>query len=95
MFSSENRVQRVVRTIIEILTLLTGIAAVVLAVLTFINTKANSFMFPIIFILGAGMNILSGIKFVMTNNKGGAIARFVSGIVLIGISAVSYMTIGG
>ena len=95
MVSQENKTQRVIRIIIEIMTSLTGVAAVVLAVLTFINTKANSFMFPIIFILGAGMNILSGIKFVMTGNKGGAITRIIVGVVLIGIAAASYVVIGG
>lgn len=95
MFSKENRTQRVIRIIIEIMTSLVGVAAVVLAVFTFINARANSFMFPIIFILGAGMNILSGIKYIMTGNKGGAIARMIVGAVLIGIAAASYVAIGG
>ena len=95
MFSSENKVQKTVRIIIETLTVIIGAAAVILAVMTFINTRANSYLFPIIFILGAAMNILSGVKSAMTDNKGAAVTRFIIGALLLAVAYVTHVSVGG
>ncbi len=95
MFATENKLHKVIRITIDILNLVLGIGVVVLAVMAFINTADNKWMFPLIFLMGGVMNLLAGIKFFMTDRKTGGIASVVTAVVLVVISVVSYMAIGG
>ena len=58
MFASENKFQKIIRTILDILNVLLGVGVVVLAVMAFINTDNNKWLFPIIFMMGGVMNLL-------------------------------------
>lgn len=92
---SGNRLHKVIRSIIDVLNVLVGIAVVVLAVLTFINTTQNMWMFPIIFLAGAVMNLLTGIKYLLTERMISGIVVIVFGIFLSAVSFFSYYAIGG
>lgn len=67
MFASENKFQKIIRTILDILNVLLGVGVVVLAVMAFINTDNNKWLFPIIFMMGGVMNLFTGIKAMMTD----------------------------
>ncbi len=95
MFSSGKRFPRVIRIIIDILNVLLGIAAVVFAVLTFMNTQGNAWMFPIIFIIGGAMNFLTGIKHLMNDKKVNGIILEVASVIVWVIAYLSYVAVGG
>ena len=95
MFSSGKKVSRVIRIIIDILNVLLGIAAVVFAVLTFMNTQDNAWMFPIIFIIGGAMNFFTGIKHLMSDRKVNGIILEVAAVVVWIIAYLSYVAVGG
>lgn len=93
--SGGNTLHRIVRLIIDIVNVIIGIAVVVLAILAFINTGANMWMFPLIFLLGGIMNTVTGIKYMMTDKFTiGIVAEAVSALLYI-VSYVSYTAIGG
>lgn len=95
MFSSGKKVSRVIRIIIDILNVLLGIAAVVFAVLTFMNTQSNAWMFPVIFIIGGAMNFFTGIKHLMNDRKANGIILEVAAVVVWIIAYFSYVAVGG
>lgn len=95
MASSGGRFKKAVRIIIDFLNVIIGIGAVVLAVMTFLDTQSNKWLFPLIFLLGAAMNLLTAIKHLMTERRvTGAIMLFVA-LLLMGIAYVSRIAIGG
>lgn len=95
MASSGGKFKKAVRIIIDFLNVVIGIGAVVLAVMTFLDTQNNKWMFPLIFLLGAAMNLLTAVKHLMTERRvTGAIMLFVS-LLLTGIAYVSRIAIGG
>ncbi|MCM1308614.1 MAG: hypothetical protein NC223_08455 [Butyrivibrio sp.] len=95
MASSGGKFKKAVRIIIDFLNVVIGIGAVVLAVITFLDTQNNKWMFPLIFLLGAAMNLLTAVKHLMTERRvTGAIMLFVS-LLLTGIAYVSRIAIGG
>ena len=95
MFASENKFQKIIRTILDILNVLLGVGVVVLAVMAFINTDNNKWLFPIIFMMGGVMNLFTGIKAMMTDRKVTCIVSVVAAAVLAVISIMSYIAIGG
>lgn len=95
MFASENKFQKIIRTILDILNVLLGVGVVVLAVMAFINTDNNKWLFPIIFMMGGVMNLFTGIKAMMTDRKVIGIVSVVAAAVLAVISIMSYIAIGG
>ena len=95
MFASENKFQKIIRTILDILNVLLGVGVVVLAVMAFINTDNNKWLFPIIFMMGGVMNLFTGIKATMTDRKVTGIVSVVAAAVLAVISIMSYIAIGG
>lgn len=95
MFASENKFQKIIRTILDILNVLLGVGVVVLAVMAFINTDNNKWLFPIIFMMGGVMNLFTGIKAMMTDRKATGIVSVVAAAVLAVISIMSYIAIGG
>lgn len=95
MFSSGSKVQKIFRIIIDIMNIIVGIAVVIFAILTFVNTEKNSWMFAIVFLGGGIMNLLTGIKGIMTDRTGWAIAMFGFAIALFVVSYLSYRIIGG
>ena len=95
MFATENRFQKIIRIIIDIINVVLGIGVVVLAVMAFINTADNKWMFPIIFLMGGGMNLLTGIKFFINDRNSSGIMAIVAAGLLMVISVMSYMAIGG
>ena len=95
MFASENKFQKIIRTILDILNVLLGVGVVVLAVMAFINTDNNKWLFPIIFMMGGVMNLFTGIKAMMTDRKVPGIVSVVAAAVLAVISIMSYIAIGG
>lgn len=95
MFASENKFQKIIRTILDILNILLGVGVVVLAVMAFINTDNNKWLFPIIFMMGGVMNLFTGIKAMMTDRKATGIVSVVAAAVLAVISIMSYIAIGG
>ncbi len=82
MFASENKFQKIIRTILDILNVLLGVGVVVLAVMAFINTDNNKWLFPIIFMMGGVMNLFTGIKAMMTDRKVTGIVSVVAAAVL-------------
>ena len=95
MFSSGKKSSKVIRIIIDILNVILGIVAIVLAVITFINTSANAWMFPLIFLMGALMNLLTGIKHIMNERKAQGIVLLVAAVVLTALTYASYVAVGG
>ena len=95
MIASENKFQKIIRTILDILNVLLGVGVVVLAVMAFINTDNNKWLFPIIFMMGGVMNLFTGIKAMMTDRKVTGIVSVVAAAVLAVISIMSYIAIGG
>ncbi len=95
MFASENKFQKIIRTILDILNVLLGVGVVVLAVMAFINTDNNKWLFPIIFMMGGVMNLFTGIKAMMMDRKVTGIVSVVAAAVLAVISIMSYIAIGG
>lgn len=95
MFSSGNKMQKTLRIIIDILNVIIGVAVVILAVLTFINTHKNSWMFTYVFLGGGLLNLLTGIKGMMNDRKVGAIVMFCFAAALFVISILCYRIIGG
>ena len=95
MFSSGKKSSKVIRIIIDILNVILGIAAIVMAVITFINTSANAWMFPFIFLMGTLMNLLTGIKHIMSERKAQGIVLLVAAVVLGAITYASYVAVGG
>jgi hypothetical protein len=95
MFSSGRRSSKVVRIIIDVLNIILGVAAIVMAVITFINTTANAWMFPLIFLVGALMNLLTGIKHMMCERKAQGVVLLVVSVVLLILTYASYVAVGG
>lgn len=95
MFATENRFRKIIRTILDILNVLLGVGVVVLAIMAFINTDNNKWMFPIIFMMGCFMNIFTGVKMMATDRRSGGIASIVAAALLAVISIMSYIVIGG
>jgi hypothetical protein len=95
MFSTDNKLKKAVRIIIDIVNVVIGVATVVFAVLTFLNTTENAWMFPIIFLLGGVMNLITGIKHLMWDRKVNGIILLVIATLLIGVAYATYVAVGG
>lgn len=95
MFSTDNKLKKAVRLIIDIVNVVIGVATVVFAVLTFLNTTENAWMFPIIFLLGGVMNLITGIKHLMWDRKVNGIILLVIATLLIGVAYATYVAVGG
>ncbi len=95
MFSSGKKSSKIIRIIIDILNVILGVAAIVMAVITFINATANSWMFPLIFLMGTLMNLLTGIKHIMSERKAQGIVLLVVAVVLAALTYASYVAVGG
>ena len=95
MFSTENKLKKAVRIILDIMNVLIGVAVVALAVLTFTNTAKNAWMFPIIFLLGGLMNLITGIKHLMWDKKTNGIILLVVAALLFFFSYATYVALGG
>ncbi len=93
--SNSGKLQRIIRLIIDILNVIIGVATVVLAILAFIYTGKNMWMFPVIFLLGGIMNGLTGLKYFITDKKIAGIVAEVFAMVLFVVCYMSYMAIGG
>lgn len=90
-----NKFSKILRIVIDVLNVILGVSAIVLAVMVFIHTKENQWMFPIIFLIGCIMNLISGIKYLMTDRKISGIVAEVAAVILFVIAFVSYRAIGG
>lgn len=95
MFATDNKLKKAVRIILDIINVLVGIAVVVLAVLTFMNTAKNAWMFPIIFLLGGLMNLFTGIKHLMWDRKVNGIILLIVAAALFGVAYAAYVAVGG
>lgn len=95
MFSTDKKLKKAVRIIIDIVNVVIGVATVVFAVLTFLNTTENAWMFPIIFLLGGVMNLITGIKHLMWDRKVNGIILLVIATLLIGVAYATYVAVGG
>ena len=95
MFSSGNKFSKVIRIIIDILNVALGLGVVVLAVMTFMNTKGNAWMFPFIFLMGGLMNLLTGIKHLMNDRRADGIVLEVAAVILFAVAYASYRAVGG
>lgn len=95
MASSGGKLKKAIRIIIDFLNVVIGIGAVVLAVMTFLDTQNNKWMFPLIFLLGAAMNLLTAIKHLMTERRISGIIMLFFGLLLTGIAYASRIAIGG
>ncbi len=95
MFSTDNKLKKAVRIIIDIVNVLIGIAVVVFAIMTFMNTADNAWMFPIIFLLGGVMNLITGIKHLMWDRKLNGIILLVVAALLFGVTYATYVAVGG
>ncbi len=93
--SGGNKTTRIVRMVIDVLNVILGIAIVCLAVMAFINASSNMWVFPIIFLLGGAMNMITGIKNYMTDRKISCIIAEVAAVALFIVSYVCYNAIGG
>lgn len=81
--TKSNRTERKIRLAIDILNVIIGIAVTGLALIAFLNTKDNMHLFPYIFLLGGSMELLTGIKFFITDMK-------LQGFIMEGFAAVIY-----
>jgi len=88
MFATEKKLHKAARIVIDILNLVLGLAAVVMAVFTFLNVGQYKWMFPFIFAAGGLLNLLSGIKQLITDNKARGIVLIVVGLLVIGLAIV-------
>ena len=95
MFSTDNKLKKAVRIIIDIVNVVIGVATVVFAVLTFLNTTENAWMFPIIFLLGGVMNLITGIKHLMWDRKVNGIILLIVAAALFGVAYAAYVAVGG
>ena len=95
MYSGGNKIQRIIRIIIDCLDVILGAAAIVLAVMVFLDTQKNMWMFPIIFCVGGMMNLITGVKYFMTDRKVSGIVSEVVAVVLFVIAYVSFLAVGG
>lgn len=95
MYSGGNKIQRIIRIIIDCLNVILGAAAIVLAVMVFLDTQKNMWMFPIIFGVGGMMNLITGVKYFMTDRKISGIVSEVVAVVLFVIAYVSFLAVGG
>ena len=87
--------QKVVRLVIDVFNVILGIAAIVLTVMDFVNTKGNMWAFPIIFAVGAVMNLITGVKHFMSDKKVAGIISEVAAVALGVFAFVCYRAIGG
>lgn len=94
MYSNGNKFQRIVRIVIDGLNVILGIAAIVLAVMVFLHTEKNKWMFQLIFLLGATMNLITGIKYVMTDRRIPGIISEVIAVFLFAVAYFSHVAIG-
>ncbi len=92
---SRGKFAKFVRSMIDILNILLALSAIALAVMVFINTEDNRGLFTIIFIVGAAMNFITGIKFFMTDRKGSAIGVWIAAAVLGVLAFFTYRIVGG
>ena len=92
---SRGKFAKFVRSMIDILNILLALSAITLAVMVFINTEDNRGLFTIIFIVGAAMNFITGIKFFMTDRRGSAIGVWIAAAALGVIAFFTYRIVGG
>ena len=95
MFSTDNKLKKAVRIILDVINVLIGVAVVGLAIFTFMNASKNAWMFPIIFLLGGLMNLLTGIKHLMWDKKTNGIILLVVAVLLFGVTYATYVALGG
>lgn len=95
MHSGRNSIVRIIRVIIDILNIILALSVIVLAVMVFIDTDKNSWMFTIIIASGATVNLISGIKFFMTKRNAAGIVSEIAAVILFVISYICYRTVGG
>ena len=95
MRSGKNNFQKVVRLIIDVLNVIFGIAAIVLSLFVFVIAGNIKWMFHIIFSIGGLMNMMTGIKYLMTDRKVSGIISEVVAVILFVVAYVSYLAIGG
>ncbi len=94
MSSAGGKLKKAVRIIIDFLNVAIGAGAVALAVMTFLDTQGNKWMFPLIFLLGAAMNLLTAIKHLMTERRVTGIIMVFVAMLLVGISYATGIAIG-
>lgn len=75
-----------------------GLLVVILAVFAFLNPEQNRFLFPVIFLLAAVLNVINGIyRFRLSGRekkkKLAAIMQLILAAVLVAVMAVSAITI--
>lgn len=95
MYSSGNKIQRIIRVVIDGLNVILGVSAIVLAVMVFLATEKNMWMFPIIFTVGGTMNFITGVKYFMTDRRVPGIVSEVVAVVLFVIAYISFLAVGG
>ncbi|WP_101875703.1 DUF6637 family protein [Lachnoclostridium edouardi] len=85
---------------LDLLHIIIGAVIVVLAVISFLNPEDHMIMFPIIFLLGAVLNLIYGVYRVKEgghNKKAcrGGFAQILLGGILLAVSIVSVISIWG
>ena len=93
MFATEKRLHKAIRLIIDVLNILLGLGAVVMAVMTFLNVEKNKWMFPIIFLSGGLLNLLTGVKQVMNGSKIRGIVLMIVSIAIFGVGVFCYFAV--
>ena len=75
-----------------------GLLVVILAILAFLNPEDNRFLFPVIFLLAAALNMINGIyRFRLSGRekkkKLAAVMQLLLAVVLMAVTVVSAITI--
>ncbi|MEY8337440.1 DUF6637 family protein [Lachnospiraceae bacterium 62-35] len=82
---------------LDVIHIVLGAVIVVLAVLSFLNPEDHMIMFPVIFLLGAVLNLITGFCHIRgkrdKKTKRGGIAQILLGLLLVLLSAISAVSI--
>lgn len=99
MYKQESRKSmRKTALTMDVVNIIIGLVIVALAVVSFLNPKNHMFLLPVIFFLGAALNVMNGIHGFHRSGremkkKASAVAQCAGGLVLLGICALSVFSI--
>lgn len=83
MASKKERTLRRIRITIDVVNVILSIAVVAVTVYTFLDSHDRMYIFPNIFYLGALINVITGVKHMISDKKMQGTAVFVFAVVLV------------
>lgn len=95
MSSRKDRILRSIRIVIDIINVLLSFAVIGLVIYTFMALSERMEYFPYIFYMGASVNIITGIKHMISDKKLQGLATWIFGAVLVAAGWFGSIIIGG